>query len=226
MTLFGTYYGSVGVMVGIFTFESPKGPEHTIPVSPTVQCVVNLCFQYFFIYLVLNIMKTYAELNTSYRLEESTWFAAVDAAKGTVAIAPMLAILFVTTRMYALLITDNKGAPQAWVQDGMYSATWSLGISFIMCLAMGCVGKVETDEDGNVVNKMQNRTLGLALTCIRYFNMVLLYGGVITVIYGLFVMTPETANGRGSLPLVSDAVNATPVGNPPPSPGDAPIKSF
>ena len=30
----------------------------------------------------------------------------------------MLGILFVTTRMYALLLTDKKGAPQAWEQDG------------------------------------------------------------------------------------------------------------
>ena len=36
----------------------------------------------------------------------------------------------------------------------------------------------------------------------------------------LQTMTPETANGRGSVPLVSDAVRATPVGNPPPSASD------
>merc|ERR1719265_264106 len=33
-------------------------------------------------------------------------------------------------------------------------------------------------------------------------------------------MTPETANGRGSVPLVSDAVRATPVGAPPPGEND------
>jgi len=31
-----------------------------------------------------------------------------------------------------------------------------------------------------------------------------LYGGVIAVIVGLYTMTPETANGRGAVPLVGD----------------------
>jgi len=86
-----------------------------------------------------------------------------------------------------------------------------------MCLATGLVkDKVETDEDGNVVNKFSNKYVGIVVTVIRYLTMVLLYGGMTMVIVGLFVMTPETANGRGSVPLVSDALNKTPVGNPPP----------
>jgi hypothetical protein len=147
----------------------------------------------------------------------SRLFAALEAARATVTFAPMLSILFVTTRMYALLITDKKGAPQAWVQDGMYQATWSLMVSFVVCLATAAVtGKVKLDEDGNVVNKFQNNYAGMALNIVRYVAMVLLYGGIVTVIVGLFTMTPETANGRGSIPVVSDAINQTPIGNPPP----------
>merc|ERR1719169_288052 len=148
-------------------------------------------------------------------------FTAIDSTKSTLTFAPMLSILFVATRMYALLITDKKGAPQAWVQDGMYMATWSLLISFVACLATGLVtDKVETDEDGNVVNKFTNKYVAIAMLVIRYLAMLLLYGGICMVIVGLFVMTPETANGRGSVPIVSDAVNSTPVGNPPPGPQD------
>merc|ERR1719449_480629 len=87
-------------------------------------------------------------------LEKYKIFSAIESAKSTLAFAPMLSILFVTTRMYALLLTDKKGAPQAWVQDGMYMATWSLLISFVSCLATGLVmDEVQIDEDGNVVNK-------------------------------------------------------------------------
>merc|ERR1719424_1250055 len=152
-------------------------------------------------------------------MEQWKIFAAINSAKATLAFAPMLSILFVTTRMYALLITDKKGAPQAWVQDGMFMATWSLLISFLMCLATGLVmDKVETDEDGNVVNKFSNQYVGIAMTVIRYLSMLLLYGGMTMVIVGLFTMTPENANGRGSVPLVSDALNKTPMANPPPGP--------
>merc|ERR1719262_1494441 len=94
----------------------------------------------------------------TFPLETYTFFSSLDAAKQSVALAPMLAILFVTTRAYALLITDNKGAPQAWVQDGMYMATWALFICFWSCVMTGFfVGSVETDEDGNVVNKFSNK---------------------------------------------------------------------
>merc|ERR1719272_1447753 len=158
-------------------------------------------------------------------VEMSKWrlFSALEASKSTLAFAPMLAILFVTTRMYALLLTDKKGAPQAWVQDGMFMATWSLLISFLMCLATGLVmDKVETDEDGNVVNKFSNQYVGMVVTVIRYSNMALLYGGMTMVIVGLFTMTPENANGRGSVPLVSDALNKTPMAKPPPGPDAIP----
>merc|ERR1719230_1624126 len=217
--MIGFYGGSVGVAYSIFVFEAPGGPEATLPVSPAVQCVVNLTCQYFFCYFMITVMLTASELSGG-RVQPEKWklFAAIDAAKATLAFAPMLAILFVTTRMYALLITNNKGAPQAWVQDGMYMATWSLLISFTMCLATGLVTDVETDEDGNIVTKFNNKYVHIAFTVVRYLSMILLYGGIITVIVGLFVMTPETANGRGSVPLVSDAVDATPVGQAPPGP--------
>jgi len=198
------YGGAAVVVVSIFLFESSPGVVP--PISPAVSCVVNLCCQYFFVYLVLIVCVTVSEVSGGkVPLEQSKFFAAVDSSKATLAFAPMLSILFVTTRMYALLITNKKGAPQAWCQDGMYMATWSVMIAFILCLGTGAVmDKVETDEDGNVVNKFNNKCIGITFTVIRYLSLVLLYGGIIIVIVGLFAMTPETANGRGAVPLVGD----------------------
>merc|ERR1719263_976289 len=215
LCMLGFYGGAVGVIYSIFTFEAPSGP--TLPVSPAVHCVVNLTCQFFFVYFMMTVMLTVSEVSGgAIPMEKYRLFAAVEASKATLAFAPMLSILFVTTRMYALLITNKKGAPQAWVQDGMYMATWSLLISFLMCLATGLVmDEVETDEDGNVVNKFSNKYVGIAVTTVRYLCMVLLYGGMTTVIVGLFMMTPENANGRGSIPVVSAAVRATPIGSPP-----------
>jgi len=218
--MLGFYGGAVGVAYSIFTFVAPAGPEATLPVSPTVQCVVNLTCQFFFVYFMMTVMMTVSELTGgAIPMEKYRFFSAVESAKATLALAPMLSILFVTTRMYALQITHKKGAPQAWVQDGMFMATWSLLISFLMCLATGLlIGDVETDEDGNVVSKFENKYVAAAVTVVRYFTMLLLYGGMVTVTVGLFVMTPETANGRGSVPVMSDVVNATPVGSAPPGP--------
>jgi len=214
--MIGFYGGAGGVIFSIFTFQAPGGAV-TLPVSPTVQCVVNLTCQFFLVYFMMTVMLTVSEVTGgAVPMEKWTLFAAIDAARSTLAFAPMLSIVFVSCRMYALLITDKKGSPQAWVQDGMFMATWSLMISFLMCLATGLImEKVETDEDGNVVNKFSNYYLGIAMIGVRYLTMALLYGGIIMVLVGFFVMTPETANGRGSIPFVTDAVNATPVGHMP-----------
>jgi hypothetical protein len=198
------FYGGVaGVIFSIFTFESPAGPEATVPVSPTVHCVIHLTCQYFFVYTILIFCLTIAELSGGrLPLEHYKLYSAVEASKSTLGFAPMLAILFLSTRMFALLITDKSGAPQAWVQDGMVMAAWSLMISFLSCLITGFfMDDVETDDDGNVVNKFANRHAAIAMVTLRYFAMILLYGGIVGVVCGLFLMTPETASGRGSIPL-------------------------
>merc|ERR1719215_1161774 len=215
--MLGFYGGAIGVAYSIFTFEAPAGPEATLPVSPTVQCVVNLTCQFFFVYFMVQAMLTVSEVSGgAIPMEQYKIFAAINSAKTTLAFSPMLSILFVTTRMYALLITDKKGAPQGWVQDGMYMSTWAIAISFMSCLFTGLLmDDVKTDEDGNVINKFSSPAVGFGMVFVRYLSMFLLYGGILTVIYGLFVMTPETANGRGALP----GVGSTPLGDSPPGPG-------
>merc|ERR1719337_98641 len=127
---------------------------------------------------------------------------------GTIMFCPILAILFVGTRMRALQMTNNKGAPQGWAQDGMYLATWSLFLQFWMVvLASACTGeKAKTDEDGNVTWKPNNIYAFYAVQTIRWFSVLALWGGVIAVIVSVFTITPETANGRGAIPLVSDLI--------------------
>ena len=75
----------------------------------------------------------------------------MESCRGTIAFCPMIAILFVGTRMRALQMTNNRGAPQGWAQDCMYLATGAIFIQFIMVVLAGaCLGsKAETDEDEN-----------------------------------------------------------------------------
>merc|ERR1719454_690386 len=108
--------------------EHPGGKELTPPVSPTMQCVINLSFQYFFIYILLWIFITVEDFIPS--IDLSFIKDAIETAKTTVQFAPMLCVLFIATRMRALQISKNKGAPQGWAQDGMYLASWALLIQF------------------------------------------------------------------------------------------------
>merc|ERR1719207_16633 len=88
----------------------------------------------------------------------------------------------------------------------MYMATWSLLIQFIMVLITPCATGVpaQVDEDGNIKWEPENKILFYIVVTIRVLGFILLYGGIITVIVGVYTMTPETANGRGAVPLVGD----------------------
>merc|ERR1719265_1145067 len=130
----------------------------------------------------------------------------MENAKGTIGFCPMLAILFVGTRMRALMITNNRGAPQGWVQDGMYMATWAVLIQFLMVIFVGLAtaGPVECDEDGTPKWEPAHPILTYVALALKWVTFIFLYGGIIAVITGVYTMTPETANGRGSIPLAGD----------------------
>merc|ERR1719174_2166164 len=168
-----------------------------------MKCVINLTVQFFTVYLLLWVAQTTKDF-LNYEMKRLTEL--MLAAQATVAFCPMLAILFVGTRMRALMITNNKGAPQGWVQDGMYMATWAVLIQFLMVLVVGIAsgGRVACDEDGTPKWEPSNPYLVWIALALKWLTFIFLYGGVIAVIVGVYTMTPETANGRGAVPLVGD----------------------
>merc|ERR1719482_931006 len=201
--LVGLYVGVACVVYSVFTIEHPAGPQYTPPISVTMQCVINLATQYFVVYLVIWIGVTVKELT---RFKWDLLTRTMENCKGTINFCPMLAILFVGTRMRALLITNNKGAPQGWAQDGMYMATWAVLIQFLTCLivpfATGQVNKC--DPDGTPKWEPSNPILNGIAQVLKWITFIFLYGGTIAVIVAVYTMTPETANGRGAVPLVGD----------------------
>jgi hypothetical protein len=198
------YVGFSCVIYSIFTIEHPKGPQYTPPISVTMQCVINLTFQFFFIYLMIWICTSIDEFTGhTFPLLKNT----MENALGTVAYCPMLAILFVACRMRALRITNQRGAPQGYAQDGMYMATWAVLIQFLMVLIIPCCTgstDVKCDEDGTPVYEPAHPIALYCVLALKWITYIFLYGGVIAVIVGLYTMTPENANGRGAVPLVGD----------------------
>merc|ERR1719355_527560 len=153
--MFSVYLGIAAVIWSVFAIQHPQGPQYTPPISVTMQCVINLTVQFFICFLLIWIATTVKEL-TGWEWHFIT--NTMENAKGTLAFCPMLAILFVGTRMRALMLTNQRGAPQGWAQDGMYMATWSLLIQFTMVLAIpvctyvmeGKAHHPQLDDDGNV----------------------------------------------------------------------------
>merc|ERR1719161_1612007 len=213
LIMLSVYGGAISVVCSVFTIQHPDGKELTPPLSPTMQCVLNLVFQYFLIYGLLWIFITVEDFMGAVggSLDLTAAKDAIESAKLTVQFAPMIAVLFVATRMRALQMTDNKGAPQGWCQDGMYLATWSILIQFMMCLIMPIfTGKPYTPDTLDAPVSKENETNvsnyygALAVSIVRYFALVALLGGITTVAVGVFMMTPETANGRGAIPVIAD----------------------
>merc|ERR1719230_2437032 len=201
------YLGVAAIIWSVFTIQHPKGAQYTPPISVTMQCVINLTVQFFTVFTMIWICITVKELTG---WEWHFISNAMENAKGTIAFCPMLAILFVGTRMRALQITNNKGAPQGWAQDGMYMATWAILLQFLMVLLIplctivmeGKAHHPELDEDGNTKFKPEGKIALIVVEIVRWLGFILLYIGAITVMVGAMTMTPETANGRGSVPLV------------------------
>ena len=53
LAMFYIYVGSTCVIYSISNIQQPNGPEYTPGISVTMQCVINLTFKLFFIYLMI-----------------------------------------------------------------------------------------------------------------------------------------------------------------------------
>merc|ERR1719265_2382253 len=230
VALLALYGGFTAVMVSVFVIEHPDGAELTPPISPAMQCVMNLTVQYFTIYLALFISIT---INQFFMVKIMELLIAIfEAGQKTVMFAPMLSILFIAARMRAMqLCTATDGSipmeagPQKWAQDGMFLATWSVLVQVIMFMIVPILtgsGKPEMDEDGNVKTPAgSNKWVAMIVDAIRYFCLIAMYGGAVTVMYAIFVMTPET------LPPYADDKTLVPgVEVPQPPSPDTPGEKF
>merc|ERR1719191_2199224 len=86
---------------------------------------MNLTIQYMGIYTAIAILRVVADFqgqnSRSWTLGES-----LEQASLTVNYAPMLAILFLATRMRVLWLTQLKGNPPIWMQQWMLASTYSV----------------------------------------------------------------------------------------------------
>merc|ERR1719230_468951 len=116
------YVGVAAVIASVFLISHPTDVSLTPPISPALQCVMNLTLQYFTIYLVLFVCITVKQFTN---MEILGYIISIfESARMTVMFAPMLSMLFIGTRMRALQLTKatdgtipTTAGPQTWVQD-------------------------------------------------------------------------------------------------------------
>jgi hypothetical protein len=193
------YGGFTAVIVSVCVIEGKDGAAPP-PVSPAMQCVMNLTVQFFFVYLMLWVSVTVKQFTSGMDAVLDIAIPTLDSAKMTVQFCPMLAILFIGLRMRALQITKQQGQPQGWAQEGMFLCTYSVMVQVFMVLLLPLFTRSapEMDADGNV-KPAGTGIMAWILVALRYACFAALYGGVVTVIYALFVITVETADGSGKV---------------------------
>merc|ERR1719498_2275325 len=199
MVMLALYGGFTAVIVSVCVIEGKDGAAPP-PVSPAMQCVMNLTVQFFFVYLMLWVCVTVKQFTSGLNAVLDIAIPTLDSAKATVQFCPMLSILFVGLRMRAMQITDQKGQPQGWAQEAMFLSTYAVMIQVFMVLLLPLFTRSAPvmDDDGNV-KPQGTGIMAWVLVALRYICFAALYGGVSTVIYALFVITVETADGSGKV---------------------------
>merc|ERR550514_2423134 len=163
------YGGFTAVIVSVCVIEGKDGAAPP-PVSPAMQCVMNLTVQFFFVYLMLWVSVTIKQFTTGMDSVLDIAIPTLDSAKATVQFCPMLSILFVGLRMRALQITDQQGQPQGWAQEAMFLCTYAVMIQVLMVLLLPLFTRGEvpdTDEDGNV-KAPKTGIMAWVLVTLRY----------------------------------------------------------
>merc|ERR1719265_2631205 len=133
LTFLGLYVGFGCVCAGVFLFEPPAGiwDGPIPPVSRAVKCTMLLSVTFFILYFLLAVSRTYSQFAAGH-LFTSTFETVMLRAADTLAMAPMLCVLFLAARMRALQMDPIGGNPQKWAQNCFYVASYSLIAQTIM----------------------------------------------------------------------------------------------
>lgn len=196
----GILYTSMLVAVAsIYTLRAPAGMQ-TPPLSTTLQSLLQLSCQFFLVYLLHWLLAaTHAFVFTGKwtLILEST----VLAARNSVQFCPILAILFVSCRMRALQITQQKGDPQGWAQEAMNIILAATVVQIFCCLTLPIFTGIatKTDNEGNAEYDLKPLIGAYVVTCMKYFALFMIFGGVAVVGISMFMITPETARSDNKL---------------------------
>merc|ERR1719463_533008 len=164
-------------------------------VTVAMQCVVSLTIQFMIVYTALAICRMAAD-GFGLKYDNLPIQKILQTATLTVAFAPMLAILLLAFRMRVNQLTKNKGNPPEWCQICMYFCTYAiLLMTLIVCVIPLFTGDTigvdpKTGEIPADANPFKNQACAIGFTAVKYLILLMLYGGVIALIYGIITYVP------------------------------------
>lgn len=208
-------YGCITLIcVGINNMQAPQelwGDHHTFPVNTVSNCTVVLSVTYFMVYLAQVIGKVGNEFGV---FGQPQRFGKpqdiLKTATMTVAFAPMLCVLMISTRLRAYQINPLKGDPQPWVKVSLYVCTFSVLAQTALAVFGAYIGlevdpmsidddmlsskhppdEIQFDAHKEKVGFGALPLAGKAIEGCRLIAMVCLYVGAAVVVAGLVLMKP------------------------------------
>ena len=102
------------------------------------------------------------------------------------------------------MITNNRGAPYGWVQDGRYRATWAVLIRFFMVLSVGSTTgaeRVPVNKDGTPMQEPTSTALPYVALAIKWITCTFLYGFPLrSAAHGVLLCLPSLGGLRKGAP--------------------------
>merc|ERR1719262_1410221 len=160
-----------------------------------MQCVVSLTIQFMIVYTALAIVRMAAD-SMGLKYDNLPIQKILQTATLTVAFAPMLAILLLAFRMRVNQLTKNKGNPPEWAQICMYFCTYAiLLMTLVVCVIPLFTGETigvdpHTGEIPADVKPFESQACAIAFTALKYLVLLMMYGGVLAVVYGIITFVP------------------------------------
>jgi len=211
----GLYLGFIIVVIGAIAMPAPEAiwKGNKPPVSPAVANTINLCTQYFIVVLMFEIYTTKVHMAKSQGrvVDESDarWENMWRLAAETVAMAPMLCVMFIAVRQRALAEDPKNGNPQSWAQNCMFLCSYSVLAQTILVIIIPLIGgKVSRARDaveGDINYKLNNPTVQTLLEIIRWLLMLTLYISFIIVAVSPFIL--EGKGGGPAKPIAPALAN-------------------
>jgi len=192
---FVVYIGLIPIYAGIFVMKDENGDRAQL--SATLVCLLDLTTMYFGVHLLQWFIFLLRDVfNLNWKKCQSTVVS--------LRFAPMLCVLFVSCRMRALQITEQRGSPPVWAQRSMYLCVLATVIQCVSCLILpfflDATGKV--DSDGMPQFQLKPMVGAWTVSFLKYVALFFLNGGVLVICFSVCTMTPETAH-FGGRPVIS-----------------------
>lgn len=180
------YCGMIGVVVGILTF-----PEGTTEISTAVLCTIYLAVLYFGIYFLL-LLGHSSGVGEDGLLGHSSGVggfpsvrlhAAARQALLPIRKVPMLAVIFLASRMRALQLNPPSGMPTPVEHWSFIAICFAVSVETMVALIIGATGEEQSSHYGLPLYK-SSHSLHLCM-CMAG---LLVYLSLIPIVHGIFVV--------------------------------------